>query len=89
MEFYNKKRPSYSLGYDTLDNYYKRFRCGEIDRKDTFSKRELTDEPKFVQKKRARAAEAKQNQGIPASESSVSAPKNESDEKTSAVSTIN
>ncbi len=88
VEFYNKKRPSYSLGYDTPDNYYKRFRRGEIDRKDTFSKRELTDEPKFVQKKRAKAAEAKQNQGIPASESSVSTPKNESDEKTSAVSTI-
>lgn len=49
----------------------KRFRRGEIDRKDTFSKRELTDEPKCVQQKRVKAAEAKQNKGIPASESSV------------------
>lgn len=52
VEFYNKKRPCYALGYDTPDNYYKRFRRGEIEKKDTFSKRELTQEPKFVQKKR-------------------------------------
>ncbi len=51
-EFHNKKRPCYAIGYDTPDNYYKRFRRGEIEKKDTFSKRELTQEPKFVQKKR-------------------------------------
>jgi len=52
VEFYNRKRPCYSLGYDTPDNYYRRFRRGEIERKDTFSKRELTEEPKFVRKRR-------------------------------------
>ncbi|MFA6736389.1 MAG: integrase core domain-containing protein [Saccharofermentanales bacterium] len=52
VEFYNKKRPCYAIGYDTPDNYCKRFRRGEIEKKDTFSKRELTQEPKFVQKKR-------------------------------------
>ena len=54
VEFYNKKRPCYALGYDTPDNYYRRFRSGEIDQKDTFSKRELSEEPKFVQRKRAK-----------------------------------
>ena len=52
VEFYNKKRPCYAIGYDTPDNYYKRFRKGEIEKKNTFSKRELTEEPKFVKKKR-------------------------------------
>ncbi len=58
VEFYNKKRPCYAIGYDTPNNYYKRFRRGEIEKIDTFSKRELTLEPKFVRKKR----EEQQNQ---------------------------
>lgn len=52
VEFYNKKRPCFAIGYDTPDNYYKRFRRGEIEKSNTFSKRELTEEPKFVRKKR-------------------------------------
>lgn len=58
VEFYNKKRPCYALGYDTPDNYYRRFRRGEIEQKDTFSKRELNEEPKFVRKKLAKAAKS-------------------------------
>ena len=77
VEFYNRKRPCYSLGYDTPDNYYKRFRRGEIEKRDTFSKRELTEEPKFVRKKRAKAAETKQEQDVPASVKSVSTSENE------------
>lgn len=88
VEFYNSKRPCYSLGYDTPDNFYRRFRRGEIEQKDTFSKRKLTEEPKFVQKKRAKAAEAKQNQGIKAHAENVSTSKNVFDEKTFDVSTI-
>lgn len=57
VNYYNRQRPSYALGYDTPDNYYRRFRDGEIAQKDTFSKRILTAEPKFVQKKRAKGAE--------------------------------
>ena len=77
VEFYNRKRPCYSLGYDTPDNYYKRFRRGEIEKRDTFSKRELTEEPKFVRKKRAKAAETKQEQDVPTSVKSVSTSENE------------
>ena len=51
VKYYNSQRPCFSLGYDTPDNYYRRFRNGEIEKKDTFSKRELTEIPKFVQKK--------------------------------------
>ncbi len=52
VEFYNQKRPCYAIGYDTPDNYYKRIHRGEIEKNNTFLKRELTEEPKFVRKKR-------------------------------------
>ena len=57
VHYYNRQRPSYALGYDTPDNYYRLFRNGEIARRDTFSKRVLTTEPKFVQKKRMKGTE--------------------------------
>lgn len=53
IDYYNQKRPSYAIGYDTPDNYYKRFIHGELERKDTFSKRVLSPEPKFVKKRMA------------------------------------
>lgn len=57
VDYYNKRRPSYALGYDTPDNYYRRFQRGEIKQRDTFSGRILTTEPKYVQKKRKKNAE--------------------------------
>ncbi len=57
VDYYNKKRPCFALGYDTPDNYYKRYKKGEIEKRDTFSGRVLTTEPKFVQKKRLTARE--------------------------------
>ena len=50
IDFYNAKRPSYSLGYDTPDNYYRRFMEGEIAQRDTFKGRVLDETPKFVRK---------------------------------------
>ena len=50
VAFYNRQRPCFAIGYDTPDNYCKRFYRGELEKKDTFSKRILTEEPKFVQK---------------------------------------
>ena len=58
VNYYNKQRPSYSLGYDTPDNYYRRYQRGEIEKKDTFSKRILSAEPKLVQKKRGKGPQA-------------------------------
>ena len=52
IEFYNSERPAYSLGYDTPDNFYRRFKNGEIPKKDTFKDRVLDETPKFVRKKR-------------------------------------
>lgn len=56
VRFYNSKRPSWAIGYDTPDNHYRRFMAGEIERKDTFINRELSEMPKFVRKKLEAAA---------------------------------
>ena len=50
IDFYNSKRPSYSLGYDTPDNFYRRFMEGEIAQRDTFKGRVLDETPKFIRK---------------------------------------
>ena len=39
VNFYNKQRPCYAIGYDTPNHYYQRYQRGELERKDTFSKR--------------------------------------------------
>lgn len=39
IEYYNEQRPSFALGYETPNDFYNRYIAGEIERKDTFSKR--------------------------------------------------
>ena len=56
VDFYNKHRPCYSLGYETPVNFRKRFFKGEFKRKHTFENRVLSEEPKFVQKRRKMGA---------------------------------
>jgi len=51
-DFYNNHRPCYALGYDTPVNYRKRYTKGELEKKNTFENRVLSEEPKFVQKRR-------------------------------------
>lgn len=55
VDFYNNKRPCYAIGYDTPVNYRKRFYKGELECKNTFKDRKLTEEPKFVRKRRENA----------------------------------
>jgi len=55
VKYYNEKRPCYALNYDTPANYRKRYSKGELERKNTFADRVLTEEPKFVQKRREKA----------------------------------
>ena len=55
VRFYNEKRPCYAIGYDTPVNYRKRFYKGELEPKNTFADRVLSEEPKFVRKRRSKA----------------------------------
>lgn len=55
VDFYNNHRPCYAIGYDTPVNYRKRYYKGELERKNTFENRVLSEEPKFVQKRRKQA----------------------------------
>ena len=56
--FYNSQRPCYAIGYDIPDRYYRRYLDGELEGKDTFEKRELTTEPKFVRKRKEKKESA-------------------------------
>ena len=87
VAFYNKQRPCYAIGYDTPDHYYQRFQRGELEKKDTFSKRVLTTEPKFVQKRKQQKLRGKENQGIEGIQMTVSTSENGNGEKMSLVST--
>lgn len=51
ITFYNEMRPCYALGYDIPNHYEERYKNGELEMKDTFKNRVLTDVPKFVQQK--------------------------------------
>lgn len=55
VTFYNENRPCFAIGYDTPANYRRRYYKGELEVKDTFSKRRLSEVPKFVQKRRKEA----------------------------------
>ena len=44
-------RPCYALSYDTPNHYEQKYRDGELEKRETFRNRILTDTPKFVQKK--------------------------------------
>lgn len=52
VKFYNEQRPCFAIGYDTPDNYRKRYYNGELPLKNSFESRKLSTEPKFVQERR-------------------------------------
>ena len=55
ITFYNEQRPCFAIGYETPDNYRKRYYKGELPRKNSFESRELSTEPKFVKERRKKA----------------------------------
>ena len=52
VNYYTTQRPCFAIGYDTPENYRKRYYKGELPKKQTFESRILSPEPKFVQKRR-------------------------------------
>lgn len=55
VKFYNEMRPCFAIGYDTPENYRKRYHKGELPRKNTFETRVASPEPKFVRKRREKS----------------------------------
>ena len=51
VRFYNEKRPCFAIGYDTPDNYRKRYYKGDLPRENSFDSRKLSPEPKFVRRR--------------------------------------
>ena len=51
VSFFNGQRPCWSLNYDIPDKYYQKYLKGELEHKETFKNRTLSETPKFVQKK--------------------------------------
>ncbi len=49
VDYYNEQRPSYSLGYETPNDYYRRYLNGDLERKYTFENRfdESSDDREF------------------------------------------
>ncbi|MBQ1332109.1 MAG: integrase core domain-containing protein, partial [Lachnospiraceae bacterium] len=43
VDYYNEQRPSYALGYETPNDFYRSFISGRLERKNTFESR--FDEP--------------------------------------------
>lgn len=68
IEWYNSKRPCWSLGYMTPNDFYDAFMAGDIERRDTFAERVLDPTPKFVREKLARAEADAKSGGIGTSE---------------------
>ena len=68
IEWYNAKRPCWSLGYMTPNDFYDAFMAGEMKRRDTFANRVLDPAPKFIREKLARAEAGAKAGGIGTSE---------------------
>ena len=49
--YYNRLRPCFAIGYDTPFNYWVKYNKGELEKKNTFENRILSDKPKYVQKR--------------------------------------
>ena len=49
--YYNHMRPCFAIGYDTPFNYWVKYNKGELEKKNTFENRTLTDKPKYLQKR--------------------------------------
>ena len=63
VDWYNSKRPCWSLGYMTPDACFAAFMAGDVERKDTFGNRVLDPTPKFVRERLAAAEEAARSNG--------------------------
>ena len=71
VKYYNTQRPCFAIGYDTPENYRKRYHRGELPKTNTFESRKLTSDPKFVQKRRQRIENKNNNPDESTSENEI------------------
>ena len=72
VKYYNTQRPCFAIGYDTPENYRKRYYNGDLPRRNTFEGRKLTPEPKFVRKRRQLADNKNTYKDVSTSEKEIS-----------------
>ncbi len=72
LVLHNTQRPCFAIGYDTPENYRKRYYKVELPKKNTFEGRTLTSEPKFVQKRRQYADNQDNCKGLSTFEEEIS-----------------
>lgn len=56
--WYNERRPCWSLGYKSPNEFYDEYAAGGVERRNTFASRVLDETPKFVREKLRRAEES-------------------------------
>jgi putative transposase len=71
ISWYNEKRPCWSLGYKTPNEFFEEYLLGNTERKNTFANRVLDDTPKFVKEKLKRAEESAKSNAIGTSDVSL------------------
>ena len=68
IAWYNSKRPCFSLGYKTPDEFFNEFMAGKIERKNSFENRVLDETPKFVREKLKRAEKSAESNAVGSSD---------------------
>ena len=68
ISWYNSKRPCFSLGYKTPDEFFNEFMAGKIERKNSFENRVLDETPKFVREKLKRAEKSAESNAVGSSD---------------------
>ena len=68
ISWYNSKRPCFSLGYKTPDEFFNEFMDGKIERKNSFENRVLDETPKFVREKLKRAEKSAESNAVGSSD---------------------
>ena len=64
VNWYNSKRPCFSLGYKTPNKYYELFYAGKIKCKNSFVNRELDETPKFIREKLEQAEKSAEKNAV-------------------------
>lgn len=71
ISWYNEKRPCWSLGYKTPNEFFEEYSRGGAERRGAFADRVLDETPKFVKEKLRRAEESARSNAIGTSDAGM------------------